>query len=160
MICDLINDLNAVQVDLRRRAAESLARHPEASAAAVSLVRSCGDSDEEVRQWAAAALEEMGAPSAGDVPAIAELAVATDADTAYWAATLLGRLGPPAVESVPVLVQVLESDAAPSVRQRAAWALGKIGSAAAVPALQQAADSADPRLARLAQRACESIRQP
>ena len=45
------------------------------------------------------------------------------------------------------------------VRQRAAWALGEIGpaAAAAVPTLQKAAGDPDPRLARLAQEAIDQI---
>jgi HEAT repeat protein len=160
VVCQLIDDLNAPRVEVRRRAAERLARHPEAGAAAVSLVRACGDSDEQVREWAVAALEELGAPSPGDVAALVELITAACSDAAYWAATLLGRLGPPAVASVPQLARVLESEADAAVRQRAAWALGKIGpaAAAAVPALKKAAATeSDPRLARLAAAAQDRI---
>ena len=40
----------------------------EARPAAVPLVRLTGDEQEEIRQWSAAALEEMGPPAPGDAP--------------------------------------------------------------------------------------------
>jgi HEAT repeat protein len=157
--CQLIDDLNSARVEVRRRAAEHLARHPGAGAATVSLVRACADSDEQVREWAVAALEELGAPSPEDVAALVNLVTAPCSDTAYWAATLLGRLGPPAAASVSQLTRVVESGADAAVRQRAVWALGRIGPAAAAagPALKKAAAASDPRLARLAAAALVSI---
>jgi HEAT repeat protein len=159
MLSQLIDDLNSKEVDPRRKAAEGLARHQAASAAAVSLARATGDQDEQVRQWATAALEEMGAPSVEDAPALAELLAGSSTDTAYWAATLLGRLGERAAGVVPDLARVVENDGETVVRQRAAWALGKIGrpAAAAEETLRHAADAGDPRLARLAKQALETI---
>ncbi len=159
MLSQLINDLNSKEVGPRRAAAEGLSRHTEASAAAVSLVRACGDPDEQVRQWATAALEEMGAPSAEDASALAELLEESSADTAYWAATLLGRLGEQAAGAVAELARTVENDNEIAVRQRAAWALGKIGrpAAGAADALRHAATANDPRLARLAKQSLETI---
>jgi HEAT repeat protein len=53
----------------------------------------------------------------------------------------------------------VSGEQAMSVRRRAAWALGKIGSSAhgATDALQQATANDDPRLARLARQAIEQI---
>jgi HEAT repeat protein len=159
MLSQLIDDLNSTEVDLRRKAAEGLSRHESASAAAVSLARASGDPDEQVRQWATAALEEMGAPSVEDAPALAELLAGSNADTAYWAATLLGRLGERAADVVPALARAVDSDGEMAVRQRAAWALGKIGRPAATVAesLRHATAADDPRLARLAKQALETI---
>ena len=58
-----------------------------------------------------------------------------------------------------MLAACLESDCDPSVAQRAAWALGKIGPAAAAgrAALEKAAAAADPRLARLAREALDAV---
>ena len=125
----LINNLNSDQVDLRRRAAEGLSRHPGAQAASVSLVRACSDPDEQVREWAVAALEELGQPSVGDVSALSGMLKGPSGDLAYWAATLLGRLGEQGAAAVPQLTDLLDSQSAVTSRQQAAWALGKIGRA-------------------------------
>jgi HEAT repeat protein len=145
----------------RAKAAERLARlGADAQAAAIPLVRASADEAEEVREWATAALEELGPPEAGDRDALAGLLEDDHADVGYWAATLLGRLGREAAAAVGPLAEALSVDRATSVRQRAAWALAKIGppAHAATDALQKAAASDDPRLARLAQRAIEQIR--
>jgi HEAT repeat protein len=144
----------------RARAAERLSRlGPDAQAAAVPLVRASADVDEEVRQWATAALEELGPPALSDLQALAPLLDEENADVGYWAATLLGRLGEEAAPAVGPLAEALSAHPAISVRQRAAWALGKIGppARAATDALRQAAAGDDPRLARLAQRAIQQI---
>ena len=144
----------------RAKAAEQLSRlGPDAQAAAIPLVRACADAAEELRQWATAALEELGPPAVSDLDALASLLDEEHADVGYWAATLLGRLGQEGAPAVGPLVEALSANPAIRVRQRAAWALGKIGppSQAATGALREAAASADPRLARLAQRAIEQI---
>jgi HEAT repeat protein len=148
-------------VDLRRRAAEGLSRHPQPQGAAVSLVRACGDADEQVREWSVAALEELGTPSVGDISALSEILAGPCDDAAYWAATLLGRIGSAGAAAVPQLIQLLESPRELASRQRAAWALGKIGrsAASAMDALRQAAEGENPRLARLARQAMGQIGQ-
>ena len=158
----LINDLNSEQVDLRRRAAEGLSRHSEAQAAAVSLVRACSDPDEQVREWAVAALEELGEPSVGDVSALSGMLKDPSADSVYWAATLLGRLGLQGAAAVPQLTHLLDSQSEVASRQRAAWALGKIGrpAATAMDALRRATENDNPRLVRLAGQAMEQIAVP
>ncbi len=155
--------LGSPDVEVRREAAERLARlGPEARPAAVPLVRACGDESEEVAQWAAAALEELGPPDAKDLEALAGLLRDAKADTGYWAATLLGRLGEEAGRAVAHLAAALDGGPELSVRQRAAWALGRIGPAArgAVEALRRAEASEDPRLARLAAQALKKIAPP
>jgi HEAT repeat protein len=126
---------------------------------AVALVKATGDDAEEVREYAAAALEEMGPPEVEDVGSLAALLSDSAADAGYWAATLLGRLEANAVPAVPLLAAAVTGSTNMSVRQRAAWALGKIGPPAgpALNALKQAATSDNPRLARLAHRAIEQI---
>jgi HEAT repeat protein len=153
-----IDGLNSSAAAERRHAAEQLALAPDA-AAAVSLVRACGDGDEQVREWAVAALEQMGVPDVADAVALAELLAAEPGDVRYWAATLLGRLEEQASGAVGPLIRTLDTDQAPAVRQRAAWALGRIGRVA-VPAresLTRAAAGGDARLARLAKEALQDL---
>lgn len=137
----------------RVAAAELLSRAGEqAAVVAVPLVTACGDADDRVRELAVAALEDLGPPPTESVAPLSRLVTASDPLTAYWATTLLGRLGGDAAAAVPVLAACIESSADLSVRQRAAWAIGKIGPAAtsARAALQKAASQGDERLARLA----------
>jgi hypothetical protein len=160
---DLLAALASADVEERSRAAEELSRlGTEAQPAALALVRACGDEAEEVREWAVAALEELGPPPATDVPALTALLDDASADVAYWTATLLGRLAAEAAPAVSALATALASSPYPAVRQRAAWALGAIGPAASKArlALNQAAASDDPRLADLAQAAISRIVGP
>jgi HEAT repeat protein len=146
--------------DQRTLAAEALARAGEgAASAAVPLVTACGDADERVRESAVAALEDLGPPPDESIAPLTKLVSASDPLTAYWATTLLGRSGQAAAAATSVLAACVDSSADLSVRQRAAWALGKIGPTAALAraALGRAAAQGDERLARLAREALESI---
>jgi HEAT repeat protein len=157
----LIAALTASDPNERRQAAETLAQQAEAAqAAAVALVRVTGDDDEEVREAAVGALEDLGPPLVEQLGELAALVADPNADVAYWAVTLLGRLGTEAAAAVPALTAALEPPTAMAVRQRAAWALGNIGAAAAAarPALERAAREPDPRLARLASEALARIK--
>lgn len=148
-------DLQSPDVNKRIAAAEHLASAPtDAVAAAVELVRACADT-EPVQQWAVAALESMPPPALQSQPQLADLTASPDSLVVYWAVTLLGRLESAASPSQPQLAKVLADSPDLSNRQRAAWALGKIGATApeALAALKQAAGTSDPRLARLAQQA-------
>lgn len=158
-IAALIACLQSEDAVQRANAAQQLALlGAEARPAATDLVRACGDQDDQVRQWASGALEEMGPPLAADAAALTELLNHDAADVAYWAATLLGRLGGEARAAVPALAAALQADRALIVRQRAAWALGEIGVAiGARAALEAAASAADPRLARLAREALDKV---
>lgn len=159
-IASLVDRLTAPEAAVRLAAAEALARAGDAAvAAAIPLVKACGDTDDQVREQAVAALEELGAPPATTVADLTTLAAATDPLVAYWAITLLGRSGQAAAVAVTVLAERLTSASAPEVAQRAAWALGKIGPAAATAAgaLRTAAESGDPRLARLAGEALAQV---
>jgi HEAT repeat protein len=156
----LVEQLGAGDPAGRAEAAERLCRAGAAADdAAVPLVRACGDDDDQVREWAVACLEELGPPPQGTVPQLTELAASRHPLVAYWAITLLGRSGQDAATAVTVLAACLGSAGDMSVRQRAAWALGRIGPAAAPArkALEKAAAEADPRLARLAREAVDSI---
>jgi HEAT repeat protein len=130
-----------------------------AAPAAAQLVRACGDADEQVREQAVAALEDLGPPPAEAIGQLINLVAHGDPLVGYWATTLLGRAGEDAVSAVPALAGCLASPADLSVKQRAAWAIGKIGPAAASAreALNRAATDADPRLARLATEALAAI---
>lgn len=159
-VSQCIDDLNSAEPGQRRQAAEQLSREPDI-AAAVSLVRACGDVDEQVREWAGSALEQMGAPDLADAGALQTLLAADQADVRYWSATLLGRLQGKAASAAGSLIHALDADPAPAVRQRAAWALGRMGRAAAAArdSLTQAASSGDARLARLAGEALKNLSQ-
>ena len=152
--------LSAPDAATRAGAAEELAQlGPDAQPAAVALVLACGDEEEEVRQWATAALEQLGPPLASDVAQLETLIEARSPDVGYWAATLLGRLKGEAAAAVDTLARAVAGQCGIAVRQRAAWALGEIGpaSATAIPSLRKAAGDADPRLSRLSQEAIEKI---
>lgn len=117
---------------------------------------------EAVRDQAASALEDQGPPAAEEAPAIAALLTCPHADVVYWAATLLGRLEAQAEPFSADLAKVLDSAAELHARERAAWALGMIGPPArdaALLALDKAAASKEPRLARVASQAAARIRQ-
>ena len=159
-VAALLEQLASTDAERRADAAEKLSRAGEAAAtAATQLVRACGDADERVREWAVAALEDLGPPPSDAIAPLAKLVAAPDPLVAYWATTLLGRSGQDAATAVAALVACLDSQAEISVRQRAAWALGQIGPAAksACGSLQQAAGQGDERLARLANEALEAI---
>ncbi|REK10748.1 MAG: hypothetical protein DWQ37_14970 [Planctomycetota bacterium] len=144
----------------RSEAAQRLAGlGPEAQPAAVPLVEACGTEDESLREWVTAALEELGPPPEAAVPRLAQLLADENLDTAYWAATLLGRLEEQAAPAVPQLAQALGEHHELAVRERAAWALGKIGSAAAAARhpLEAAAGGSERRLATLAGRALTQL---
>lgn len=156
----LVERLGSPDADVRLTAADMLGRAGElASAAAMHLVRACGDADERVREAVVAALEDLGPPPSGDVPGLAAIAAAAGPLEAYWAATLLGRLGGGAAAAVPVLTTCVESAGDIAVRERAAWALGRIGPAAAAAREQllRVAATGEPRLKRLVDEALAAI---
>ena len=156
----LLEGLGSADVAARRKAAEELARlGPTAKVAALDLARACADAHREARDWVVAALEEIGPPPAADLNDLVELLPAGPPDVSYWAATLLGRLGAEGARAVQPLIATLEGNGDMVVRQRAAWALGKIGrpAAAGLPALKAAVASGQARLAKLAEEAIKKI---
>ena len=147
------SDLSNADAEVRALAAENLCHAgADAAPAVVELVKACGD-EEAVQIWAVAALEQLDAPPVETAASLSKLVEAPDELVAYWAITLLGRLGPAAVDSEGVLVEALLYSQDLAVKERAAWALGKIGaeSEPAINALNQAASSEQARLARMAQ---------
>jgi len=157
---ELIELLTSHDSTKRAEAAEKLSQMGEdARPAAVALVRAAGDEAEEVIEWAVSALEEIGPPDPSDLHALANLLANQNSDVGYWAATLLGRLETGAASAVERLAATLNESKNPAVQERAAWALGKIGPAAAVAneTLTQVAESDDQRLARQARKAIEAI---
>ena len=161
-ITALIESLRSTDPSEQQAAAERLARlGPDARPAAVSLVEACATHDEGTREWITSALEDLGPPRSGDSARLAALVANRSLDVAYWAATLLGRLRDEAGEAVPELAAAVDGHPELAVRQRAAWALGKIGPAAASArgALEKAAGDADRRLAALARDAMAKITQ-
>ena len=144
----------------RAAAAEALSlMGPDAAFASVELVKACAD-EEAVSQWSVSALEELGPPPNESLSELATLASSDHPLVAYWAITLLGRSGDAALSSQDVLAAIVRRSSDMSVRQRAAWALGEMNtvSDAAIAALEEAAQSTDARLARLATASLEKAR--
>jgi HEAT repeat protein len=159
-LTSLANDLHASDTASQAAAAEALARMgADAAPVAVELVRGCECDDETVRNWCIAALEKMGPPPAAQIPALLQLAKSSRTDIAYWAVTLLGRAGDEAADAVAPLADILAGNADIAVRERAVWALGRIGPTAspALDALRAVATGDEPRLSRLAQSAIDAI---
>ncbi|MGE0607776.1 MAG: HEAT repeat domain-containing protein [Pirellulales bacterium] len=158
-IMALVAGLQAEQPQDRVNTAEKLARMAAAAQpAAVALVKAMGDQHDEVKDWATAALEELGPPAEGDAKALAELLADSQPDVAFWAATLLGRLDAQGSAAVPALTAALQNRQDLPVRQKIAWALGQIGDIGeSRAALEQAAKDADSRLSRLAQQALQKF---
>ena len=150
--------------DVPQHQADALQRIANGTPACVDTARCvwlAGSSNDEVRMWAAEALESAVVPRADEVAALMDLLIAaSDGERVYWAATMLGRLEARAASAVGALAQCVRDSPYLAARERAAWALRRIGAAAAsaIPTLQQVAASAPPRLQRLAVQACESIR--
>jgi hypothetical protein len=161
-LANLLSELQHKNIAARRMAAERLARlGAVAASAADKLVLACADDDEQTREWVVAALEELPAPATESASRLAELLPHDNTDVAYWAATLLGRMERQAAVAVDKLAQALQSRSEIVVRQRIAWALGKIGMAtdAAIAQLQQAAASSDVKLARIAAQSLAALQR-
>lgn len=147
--------LKSPDLSTRAAAAESICQSgEEAVAAAVDLVQAAGD-EEAVQVWSVAALEEMGPPAADSVEALTHLARDEQAIVAYWAITLLGRLAESAATAEETLADRVLNATESSVRERAVWALAKIGpqSEVAIEALRVVAGSDSNRLASMAEAA-------
>jgi HEAT repeat protein len=159
-IQSLIAQLNSHNPAQQATAAEALARMGrEAQPAALALVTALRTADAPTREWCAAELEDIGPPQAAQIPELMKLADDQSLDAAYWAITLLGRAGKAAASAVSTLINIVQTSQESVLRERAAWALGKLGptAASAVPALRAAADSNEPRLMRLAKQALDAI---
>lgn len=151
-----VQALGGTNLEERREAAEACAKTPTiAMAAIVPLCRCCSDNDEQVAQWSQAALEELGPPSIDELDALLEL-TAADESTAYWAVTLIGRLEGEAAPAANHLANLVHREVTPvEVRNRAIWAISRIGviDSKIKTILESAAQSENPRTARLASKA-------
>ncbi|WP_145364702.1 HEAT repeat domain-containing protein [Stratiformator vulcanicus] len=123
------------------------------------LCRASADPDETRREQAVATIENLGTPQPEAVPVLTPLIGPDEpADSVYWAVTLLGRLGDACPDdAAEAVASALSKTYSMHVRQRAAWALGKIGirSDSIRESVAAAAKAADSRLARLAERAID-----
>ncbi|PQO31323.1 hypothetical protein C5Y96_13355 [Blastopirellula marina] len=100
-------------------------------------------------------MEELGPPSVDELDSLVELTTSAET-TAYWAVTLIGRLEAKGAPAAKQLASLIEKEGTPvEVCNRAIWAIGQIGVAdAAIKAtLEKAAQSENPRTARLAEKA-------
>ncbi len=159
-ISDIGKLLGSDDLETQRQAAERLSQNAEAAVeVAVVVVEHSGDSDRVVAEYCVATLEDLGPPAASSLESLAQLTQSNNSDVAYWAATLLGRAGVTAAEQAGALGQLLGSEAAETVRERAAWALGRIGRAAeaARPHLESATKATSKRIALAATKALDAL---
>ena len=155
----LAEQLRNGALEARIDAAEELASLGEdAQNAALSLIECLETGDDPLQEWAVAALEQLGPPNVADMEALTSLLERDHELVGYWACTLLGRLEGEATAATPALAKTLQTSQHLAVQQRAAWALGKIpySDASVTQALQDASQSDDARLSRLAQQAIDS----
>ena len=126
----------------------------------VSIVELAGNTNDEVRMWAAESLERAIQPSVNEIPSLIKvLEQNNEGEVKYWAATMLGRLGGEAAQAGRALSDCLEKSLHLPARERSAWALCQIGDAAVVAkdSLSTPAHNAPPRLKRLATEALKKI---
>ncbi|QDT62966.1 HEAT repeat domain-containing protein [Calycomorphotria hydatis] len=157
-LTELVDQLHSSDSTTRRQAAEQLSQFgPDAASASVAIVQEFESADDVSMEFLIAALEESGPPPVDSVSKLAQLCHSAHEETAYWAITLLGRLESKAAKAAEPIAQNLAPTRPASVRQRAAWALGKIDkfTPVVVEALTKAATDEDARLARLAMRALD-----
>ncbi|HEY1065366.1 MAG TPA: HEAT repeat domain-containing protein [Pirellulales bacterium] len=159
-LSQLLEHLGSPDPAARRAAAQSLPHLGDAvRAAAPALVDRAGDEDEAVQTAVTETLENLGPPDLAALPALIERLTSSSADVAYWAATLIGRLEADAAPATTALADALVNHSGLNARERAAWALGKIGPRAggARAALTAAASAPSPRLSRLAQESLKRL---
>jgi HEAT repeat protein len=111
------------------------------------LVRALSHPDGGVAENAVRSLIQIGKPA---ISMLTEALGSPNPTTAYWAAAALSAIP----EAEPAL---LRAAATPTTRKYALIALIKRNSAAAVPLLQQAANTPDPALRELAQRGLQQL---
>ncbi len=154
-------DLHHDSVTRQTETLREVAARKNVRGIAVRCVELAGSHDDEVRLTAADALETSVLPLADEIAPLAMLLDnADDGEVAYWAATMLGRLGPVASAATPELERCLRESLYLPARERAAWAISRIGpkAAAAMPTLCDVASGSPPRLQRLALQAIDSVR--
>lgn len=159
-IAPLIQQLRTPQVSTRLAALqECLVSQDMPGEVLLAVLPLTADANDTVRDQAVAVCEGIEEPQPAISTALTAYLPTARGDAAYWCVTLLGRIGAGAAGAVDVLATCLERHELLAVRERAAWALGKIGPAAAAArnSLEKAAQITDPRLSRLAKDALDEI---
>ena len=156
---NLASQLESDSFDQQVTALREIARSSNVQGSTIRAVELAGSADDEVRMWAAEALESSIQPTSHEASGLIErLQHSADGEVCYWTATMLGRLGseistmPETAESaVSALASCLSDSLYLPARERAAWALRQLGpvSKLALPTLRQVAMKAPPRLQRL-----------
>ena len=147
-------ELHSQDVDVRRRAAQSLSDLPASSSARLARA-ALDDSDVEVRLAALEACLSLGVPDLGDrlVPWL------SDAERRLRLAAAEALSDSPSARAVPSLGRAL-ADADVAVRSAAAAALGKSGAPEAVLALLGHLDDAAPEVRRVVALALGDLGDP
>tara|TARA_R110002049_G_scaffold2750_2_gene21641 strand:- start:493669 stop:494484 length:816 start_codon:yes stop_codon:yes gene_type:complete len=159
--------LESESFDQQVAALRQIARAGDAQGVTAQAVHLAGSPHDEVRVWAAEALESSVRPAAHEADVLVrQLAESRDGEVCYWSATMLGRIGEAIggdPQAASAAVSALESCLRDSMylpaRERAAWALRQLGpvSISAVPTLRAVADDAPPRLPRLTKEAIKAL---
>ncbi|GIV07158.1 MAG: hypothetical protein KatS3mg017_0360 [Fimbriimonadales bacterium] len=142
----LSNLLGDREPTVSRAAADALGSIGRPEAVPI-LVRALSHPDGGVAENAVRSLIQIGKPA---IRMLTEVLGSPNPTTAYWAAAALSAIP----EAEPAL---LRAAATPTTRKYALIALIKRNSAAAVPLLQQAANTPDPALRELAQRGLQQL---
>lgn len=161
------SQLEGQSIDQQIAALQAIAQTRGAEGFTIAVVRLTSSPNDEVRSWAAEALEVGVKPTLDEAESlIAELRKAEDGERCYWAATLLGRLGDElasrhdiAGDAVLALEGCLRDSRYLPARERAARGLCQLGAASksALPTLRRLAVEAPPRLQRLSSEAAKAI---
>lgn len=152
--------LDSQSTDKQIEALRQISNQQDVTGLTTRIVRLSGSRDDDVRMWAAEALESAVQPTVDDVgELVGQLQTADDGEICYWAATLLGRLGRDAVAAVDALQSCLRDSLYLPAREQATWALCQIGppASSAAPVLREVVDTAPPRLQRMANAALQAI---
>lgn len=120
------------------------------------LLATLASEEEELRAWAADALQGIEAIPEEQSPILLVALRSECVATALWACKLMERT-PSTEENQRAVVRLLDSHSATSVQQQAVKSLGGMGrlSQDILAKLDKVVSSEDPRMSRLAQRAIE-----
>ncbi|MDE0866338.1 MAG: HEAT repeat domain-containing protein [Rubripirellula sp.] len=152
--------LCGLDTESQLEALQNICSHSPVIGIAEQVIRLAGSRDDAVRVWAAQALGYAIHASPDEVPGLMScLQDGTDGEFSYWAATLLGRLESHAAAATQALCDCLQHSLSLPARERAAWALMKIGpdAASAIPVLREVSKTAPARLKHLVEAALEMV---
>jgi beta-lactamase regulating signal transducer with metallopeptidase domain len=153
---ELIEALKSSSADLRRHAADALARFGD-SDAVPALIEALDDEDPKVREHAASALGKLGDRRA--IPPLSRVLLGdASAKVREHAAEALGALGK--AEAIEALAKALDTDRDARVREHAAYALGMIGDPRAIGPLSKALRDPSDRVRSHAAEALSMIEPP